>query len=95
MHSFPSFTCSSFSLTRNPLTRQASWSIASISHASQDSGLGSLRAKFDVMNGPSKPTPVSVQFSCTDSTLSGIEFELLSLGYRLSLIKKQVIASEL
>ena len=79
---------------RNPLTRQASWSFPLMSLTSDDSGLGSLRAKFDVMNGPSKPTPVSVQFSCTDSTLSGIEFELMSPGYRLSLIKKQVIASE-
>lgn len=80
---------------RNPLTRQASWSFSIMSLTSDDSGLGSLRAKFDVMNGPSKPTPVSVQFSCTDSTLSGIQFELLSSGYRLSLVKKQVIASKL
>lgn len=79
---------------RNSATRQASWSFSSISHASDDSGLGSLRAKFSVENGPSTPSPVSVQFSCVDASLSGIDFELACTGYRVSLVKKQILASK-
>jgi len=77
----------------NSATRQASWSFSSISHASDDSGLGSLRAKFSVENGPSTPSPVSVQFSCVDASLSGINFELACTSYRVSLVKKQILAS--
>ena len=81
--------------TWNPQSKQASWNFPCVSQSSGDSGLGSLRAKFDVTNGPCHPSPVSVNFSCTDATLSGIEFELISCGYRVSLIKKQVIACKL
>ena len=88
-------TAVSFSnLFRNPSTRTASWSFASISRSSDDSGLGSLRAKFDVSNGPSNPAPVSVQFLCLDATLSGIDFEMTSPGFRVSLVKKQVMAGK-
>jgi hypothetical protein len=81
--------------TWNPQTKQAFWNFSTISHSSADSGLGSLRAKFDVRNGPCNPSPITVNFSCTEATLSGIDFELISSGYRVSLVKKQVIASEL
>ncbi|KAK2117995.1 F-BAR domain only protein 2, partial [Saguinus oedipus] len=50
---------------------------------------GSLRAKFDLSEGPSKPTTLAVQFLSEGSTLSGVDFELVGTGYRLSLIKKR------
>jgi hypothetical protein len=77
-------------VTWNPTTKQAIWRCDQISRNSEGNGLGSLRAKFDVTNGPSSPGPVAVQFCCIDATLSGIEFEMSSVGYRVSLVKKQV-----
>ena len=78
----------------NPQTKQAFWNFSTISQSSEDSGLGSLRAKFDVTNGPCSPSAVTVNFTVSEATLSGIEFELISSGYRVSLVKKQVIASK-
>lgn len=80
--------------TWNSLTKTATWSCPSISHSSDDSGLGSLRAKFDVINGPVTPAPVTVTFFSVDTSLSGIDFELTGTGYRISLVKKQLSASE-
>jgi len=71
----------------NTSAKHASWRVDSISH---EHGLGSLRAKFDILNGPSSPTPVVVQFACDEVTLSGLDFELESLGYRVTMIKKTV-----
>jgi len=33
---------------------------------------------------------VAVQFLCDGSTVSGVDFEILSAGYRVSLIKKRI-----
>lgn len=52
-------------------------------------GSGSLRAKFDLSEGPSKPATLAVQFISEGSTLSGVDVELVGTGYRLSLIKKR------
>lgn len=52
-------------------------------------GSGSLRAKFDLSEGPSKPTTLAVQFISEGSTLSGVDIELVGSGYRLSLVKKR------
>ncbi len=57
----------------------------------EDGGSGSLRAKFDQVNGPSKPRPVAVQFVCEGTVLSGIDFELVGPGYRTSLVKKRFV----
>ncbi|NWS50327.1 FCHO1 protein, partial [Probosciger aterrimus] len=44
----------------------------------------------DGEQGPgSKPSPVAAQFSSEGSTLSGVEVELASAGYRMSLVKKR------
>ncbi|OBS80562.1 hypothetical protein A6R68_21235, partial [Neotoma lepida] len=50
---------------------------------------GSLRAKFDLSEGPSKPTTLAVQFLSEGNTLSGVDIELVGTGYRLSLVKKR------
>lgn len=52
-------------------------------------GSGRLSASWEPLCGPSKPSPVAAQFSSEGSTLSGVEVELASAGYRMSLVKKR------
>ncbi|XP_068941071.1 F-BAR domain only protein 2 isoform X2 [Petaurus breviceps papuanus] len=68
---------------------KAYWKLSGISEKSENGGSGSLRAKFDLSEGPSKPTTLAVQFISEGSTLSGADIELVGTGYRLSLIKKR------
>nr|XP_014429652.1 F-BAR domain only protein 2 isoform X3 [Pelodiscus sinensis] len=68
---------------------KAFWKISSISEKSENGGSGSLRAKFDLLEGPSKPATLAVQFISEGSTLSGVDVELVGAGYRLSLVKKR------
>ncbi|XP_059416276.1 SH3-containing GRB2-like protein 3-interacting protein 1 [Carassius carassius] len=70
------------------------WKIPDISQKSENGGVGSLLARFQLTEGPSKPTPVSVQFTSEGSTLSGCDIELVGLGYRFSLIKKRFAAGK-
>lgn len=58
------------------------------------SGSGSLRAKFELSNGPSIPATLAVQFFNEGSTLSGVEMELVGSGYRLSLNKKRLVSGK-
>lgn len=51
--------------------------------------VGSIKAKFDLISGPTVPSSTYVQFTSTDNILSGLEFELLGSGYRLSMVKRQ------
>lgn len=66
--------------------RQASSCVLS---SSPPPGAGSLRAKFELSNGPSNPSTLAVQFMNEGSTLSGVDMELQGSGYRLSLNKKR------
>ncbi|XP_050842451.1 F-BAR domain only protein 2 isoform X3 [Serinus canaria] len=68
---------------------KACWKISSISERSENGGSGSLRAKFELSGGPSKPATLAVQFISEGSTLSGADVELVGTGYRLSLLKKR------
>ncbi|XP_013013650.1 F-BAR domain only protein 2 [Cavia porcellus] len=68
---------------------KAFWKLSGISEKSENGGSGSLRAKFDLSEGPSKPTTLAVQFLSEGSTLSGVDIELVGSGYRLSLVKKR------
>ncbi|NXK97160.1 FCHO2 protein, partial [Formicarius rufipectus] len=75
---------------------KAYWKISSISEKSENrgnfvvfAGSGSLRAKFELSGGPSKPATLAVQFISEGSTLSGVDVELVGTGYRLSLLKKR------
>ncbi|XP_055935612.1 F-BAR domain only protein 2-like isoform X5 [Argiope bruennichi] len=78
----------------NSDTSRAMWKIPELSHTSEGGGLGSLRAHFDLSSGPSTPCALAAQFLCSNASLSGADFELVGLGYRLSLVKKQVIAGK-
>lgn len=55
-------------------------------------GVGSLLARFQLSEGPSKPATLAVQFTSEGSTLSGADIELVGAGYRFSLIKKRFAA---
>ncbi|XP_041424686.1 F-BAR domain only protein 2 isoform X1 [Xenopus laevis] len=68
---------------------KALWKISVISEKSENGGAGSLRAKFDLSDGPSNPSTVAVQFVSEGCTLSGVDIELVGTGYRLSLVKKR------
>ncbi|XP_074474313.1 F-BAR domain only protein 2 isoform X2 [Sebastes fasciatus] len=65
------------------------WKLTDISEKSENEGAGSLRAKFELSDGPSNPTTLAVQFMSDGSTLSGVDMELQGAGYRLSLNKKR------
>ncbi|CAJ1070363.1 F-BAR domain only protein 2 isoform X2 [Xyrichtys novacula] len=65
------------------------WKLTDISEKSENDGAGSLRAKFELSNGPSNPSTLAVQFMNDGSTLSGVDMELQGAGYRLSLNKKR------
>lgn len=80
--------------TWNPENGRATWRIAELSSHSEGGGLGSLRARFDLETGPSNPGILAAQFICQGTSLSGAEFELVGFGYRLSLVKKQIVAGK-
>ncbi|KAJ7988313.1 hypothetical protein DPEC_G00322280, partial [Dallia pectoralis] len=65
------------------------WKLSDLSERSDNEGSGSLRAKFELSDGPSTPSTLAVQFVSEGSTLSGVDMELLGSGYRLSLSKKK------
>ncbi|XP_022250511.1 F-BAR domain only protein 2-like [Limulus polyphemus] len=80
--------------TWNAENQRVIWRIPELSHRSEGAGIGSLRARFDLSTGPSTPGTLIAQFSCQGTSLSGADFELACTGYRLSLVKKQVMAGK-
>ncbi|XP_027883474.1 SH3-containing GRB2-like protein 3-interacting protein 1 isoform X4 [Xiphophorus couchianus] len=68
------------------------WKIPDISKKSENGGVGSLLARFQLTEGPSKPAPLAVQFTSEGSNLSGCDIELAGPGYRFSLVKKRFAA---
>ncbi|XP_031173420.1 F-BAR domain only protein 2 isoform X6 [Sander lucioperca] len=73
----------------NPEQNKCLWKLSEISEKSENEGAGSLRAKFELSDGPSNPSTLAVQFMSEGSTLSGVDMELQGSGYRLSLNKKR------
>ncbi|KFM59697.1 FCH domain only protein 2, partial [Stegodyphus mimosarum] len=78
----------------NSETSRAIWKLSELSNTGEGGGLGSLRAHFDLSAGPSTACALAAQFICNNSSLSGADFELCGLGYRLSLVKKQIVAGK-
>lgn len=70
------------------------WNFTDISQHSDNNGVGTLRARLEVSNGPSTPALINTQFNCEGTTLSGIEFELVGSGYRLSLVKRRFVSGK-
>lgn len=69
--------------------KRATWKLSDISELSENGCQGYIRAKFETPNGPNNPLPTAIQFIAEGATLSGLDFELVGFGYRLSLVKKR------
>lgn len=70
------------------------WKFTELSQHSDNNGIGSMLARYDVENGPLTPSIISAQFNCEGTTLSGIDFQLIGLGYRLSLVKRRFVSGK-
>ncbi|KAF5272837.1 hypothetical protein FQR65_LT00433 [Abscondita terminalis] len=68
------------------------WKFTELSQHSENNGVGSLLARLEMESGPIMPSTVSTQFNCEGTTLSGIDFQLIGSGYRLSLVKRRFIS---
>ena len=80
--------------TWNPESMRALWKFTELSQHSEGHGVGSLRARFELTNGPGSQGTIATQFNCEGTTLSGIEFELIGTGYRLSLVKRRFVSGK-
>uniref|UniRef100_A0A8C7XHH6 SH3GL interacting endocytic adaptor 1 n=1 Tax=Oryzias sinensis TaxID=183150 RepID=A0A8C7XHH6_9TELE len=78
----------------NPEHRTIQWNISSLSHRSENGGVGALLGRFQMVEGPCRPSQLAVQFSSEGSTLSGCDIQLVGTGYRLSLVKKRFAAGK-
>ncbi|XP_068196467.1 SH3-containing GRB2-like protein 3-interacting protein 1 [Antennarius striatus] len=70
------------------------WRVPSLSHRSENGGVGALLGRFQMTEGPCKPSQLAVQFTSEGSTLSGCDIQLVGTGYRLSLVKKRFAAGK-
>ncbi|XP_060719688.1 F-BAR domain only protein 2 isoform X2 [Tachysurus vachellii] len=85
MHSLPSAIW-------NPDQCKLLWKLNDLSEKSENEGSGSMRAKFELSDGPSIPATLAVQFFSEGSTTSGVDMDLVGSGYRLSLNKKRLVS---
>ena len=74
-------------------SNRALWQFPELS-SHVDNGVGSLRGRFELSNGPGSQGTIAAQFNCEGTTLSGVEFELVGHGYRLSLVKKRFVSGK-
>lgn len=70
------------------------WKFTDLSQNSEGGGVGSLKARVELSRGPGNQQTIFTQFNCEGTTLSGVEFELVNPGYRLSLIKKRFVSGK-
>ncbi|CAB3381635.1 Hypothetical predicted protein [Cloeon dipterum] len=77
-----------------PESNRAIWKFTELSQHSENHGVGSLRAIFELSNGPGSQGTIAAQFNCEGTTLSGAEFELTGAGYRLSLVKRRFVSGK-
>ncbi|XP_030015528.1 SH3-containing GRB2-like protein 3-interacting protein 1 isoform X2 [Sphaeramia orbicularis] len=78
----------------SPEQQTIQWKIPSLSHRSENGGVGALLGRFQMTEGPCKPSQLSVQFTSEGTTLSGCDIQLVGTGYRLSLVKKRFAAGK-
>ncbi|XP_014256328.1 F-BAR domain only protein 2 isoform X2 [Cimex lectularius] len=77
-----------------PENQRALWKFTELSQHCDKNGVGSLRGRFEISNGPSVPSTIAAQFNCEGTTLSGIDFNLVGHGYRISLVKRQFVSGK-
>uniref|UniRef100_A0A4W5JL17 SH3GL interacting endocytic adaptor 1 n=1 Tax=Hucho hucho TaxID=62062 RepID=A0A4W5JL17_9TELE len=80
--------------TWKPEQQKILWKIPSLSQRSENGGVGALLGRFQLTEGPSKPSQLAVHFTSEGSTLSGCDIQLVGAGYRLSLVKKRFAAGK-
>jgi len=77
-----------------PESNRAMWKFPDISSTNANSGVGSIRARFQLSDGPGSQGTIAAQFNCEGTTLSGVEFELSGAGYRVSLVKRRFVSGK-
>lgn len=75
-------------------TNRILWKFTELSQHSENHGVGSMLARFDLETGPGSPATISAAFNCEGTTLSGLDFQLVGPGYRLSLVKRRFISGK-
>jgi len=75
-------------------SNRALWKFPELSGHSGNGGIGSLRGRFQLSDGPGAQGTIAAQFNCEGTTLSGVDFELVGHGYRLSLVKKRFVSGK-
>ncbi|XP_035720619.1 F-BAR domain only protein 2-like isoform X2 [Vespa mandarinia] len=75
-------------------TNRVLWKFTELSQHSEGNGVGSLKARVELERGPGTQGTIFTQFNCEGTTLSGVEFELLGPGYRLSLVKRRFVSGK-
>eukprot|EP00090_Calanus_glacialis_P027285 TRINITY_DN4295_c0_g1_i2.p1 TRINITY_DN4295_c0_g1~~TRINITY_DN4295_c0_g1_i2.p1 ORF type:complete len:1042 (-),score=254.32 TRINITY_DN4295_c0_g1_i2:278-3403(-) len=73
---------------------RAMWKFPDISATNANAGVGSIRARFQLADGPGSQGTIAAQFNCEGTTLSGVEFELSGAGYRVSLVKRRFVSGK-
>lgn len=77
-----------------PDTNRMLWKFTELSQHSEGNGVGSLKARVELAHGPGSQGTIFTQFNCEGTTLSGVEFELVGSGYRLSLVKRRFVSGK-
>ncbi|XP_011879111.1 PREDICTED: F-BAR domain only protein 2 isoform X1 [Vollenhovia emeryi] len=77
-----------------PDTNRVLWKFTELSQHSEGNGVGSLKARVELEHGPGSQGTIFTQFNCEGTTLSGVEFELIGSGYRLSLVKRKFVSGK-
>jgi hypothetical protein len=72
-------------------SNRALWKITELSQ-NLNGGVGSLRGRFQLKNGPGSQGTIAAQFNCEGTTLSGVDIELVGGGYRPSLVKRRFVS---
>ncbi|XP_021373429.1 F-BAR domain only protein 2-like isoform X2 [Mizuhopecten yessoensis] len=78
----------------NEENQRATWKLNDLAELSEEGSAGSIRAKFNLKSGPSKPSTTAMTFISEGASLTGIDFELVGTGYRISLSKKRFAAGK-
>ncbi|XP_014480985.1 PREDICTED: F-BAR domain only protein 2 isoform X6 [Dinoponera quadriceps] len=77
-----------------PDSNRVLWKFTELSQHSEGNGVGSLKARVELEHGPGNQGTIFTQFNCEGTTLSGVEFELVGSGYRLSLVKRKFVSGK-
>ncbi|XP_032794254.2 LOW QUALITY PROTEIN: F-BAR domain only protein 2 [Daphnia magna] len=75
-------------------SNRALWKLPEMSLEADGANMGSIRARFNVTGSSGSPTTITAHFGCDGSTMSGAEMDLVSTGYRTSLVKRRFVAGK-